>query len=83
MSLSQIKYSAELLAAVAIGIAPPFGPFEGCVPMWRLVVGVIGVLLGFVIALCDRRGRRWSLLLGGFIFIAGSLIWLTGHVDCR
>jgi len=44
---------------------PPLGPLDGCVPLWRLVIGVIGVVGGVIYALLDmpssrlrKKGRR-------------------------
>jgi hypothetical protein len=55
---------------------PPFGPFEGCVPMWRVIVGFTCVICSaFMIGSEDRLLS----VIGVVLFVVGSLIWLTGH----
>jgi IS1 family transposase len=60
---------------------PPFGPFEGCAPLWRVIVGAIGCFGGFLIIIKSDDDRRF--FLGVACFVVASLIWLTGHVDCN
>ena len=55
---------------------PPFGPFEGCVPMWRVIVGFTSMLCS---AFMIGNTNRLCSVLGVVLFIVGSLIWLTGH----
>jgi hypothetical protein len=62
---------------------PPFGPFEGCVPLWRVGVGFGLICLAavlFVVAV--RRNHGWLALFCVLLFAVGSLIWLTGHYWC-
>jgi IS1 family transposase len=60
---------------------PPFGPFEGCVPLWRAIVGTLGMVSGFVVIF---RGRaRWTFWFGALFFWGGSFVWLTGHANCK
>ncbi len=67
---------------------PPFGPFDGCVPIKRVCFGASGMILGslvWIIAILKSRNRlaEWGILLGAILFGAGSLIWLTGHERCE
>jgi len=64
---------------------PPFGPFDGCVPLKRFVIGITGCLLGIAIMIVGIRPNRsgWLLFGGWLIFVAASLIWLTGHTPCQ
>jgi hypothetical protein len=62
---------------------PPIGPFEGCVPLWRVGVGLGLICLAagwFVWA--ARRENGWLALFCWLLFVVGSLIWLTGHHWC-
>ncbi len=61
---------------------PPFGPFEGCVPMWRFSLGFAFCLLSgyFLFFNHNRDGFFW---LGAGLFILGSLIWLGGNKACE
>jgi hypothetical protein len=63
---------------------PPLGPFDGCVPGWRVATG-LGLILsaGGLFVWAVRRNHGWLALGCGAIFFAGSFIWLTGHTDCR
>jgi len=60
---------------------PPFGPFEGCVPPWRVAIGFCGMCLGVLVII--RSNRRIYFLWGALFILSGSLIWLTGHYDCK
>ena len=53
---------------------PPIGPLQGCVPLWRVMIGCVCLCGGFFIVIkCDRR---WSLAWGiGFVF-SGSFLSL-------
>ena len=61
---------------------PPFGPFEGCVPMWRFSLGFAFCLLSgyFLLFNHNRDGFFW---LGAGLFILGSLIWLGRNKACE
>jgi hypothetical protein len=64
---------------------PPIGPFEGCVPLWRVGTGFGLICLAaglFIVAV--RRENGWLALLCGLLVLVGSFIWLTGHYwgDC-
>jgi IS1 family transposase len=63
---------------------PPFGPFEGCVPLWRVLVGICGMVAGIAVALgCIGSGRiALGVCLGIVLGEAGTVIWLTGHYRC-
>jgi hypothetical protein len=67
-----------------VRLRPPLGPFEGCVPGWRVATG-LGLILSagglFVWAVRSNSSRMAQGC--GVIFLVGSLIWLTGHTDCR
>lgn len=56
------------------------GPFEGCVPLWRFVVGCSGLVSGFAVVMFGRF--KYSVLLGGALVALGTFIWLTGHYVC-
>jgi hypothetical protein len=43
---------------------------------------MLGVSIGFCI-IAKRNGRMRYLCLGGVVFGAASLIWLTGHTNCN
>jgi len=60
---------------------PPFGPFEGCAPMWRVVVGFLLCASGayFLFSNHDRNRFFWW---GAGLFLLGSLIWLGGNETC-
>jgi hypothetical protein len=79
------RYSIEI-AHSAINPSydqPPFGPFDGCVPIKRLIVGVGGCFLGIIIAVVGIvRDRAWMMVVGYCAFVFGSLVWLTGHTNC-
>jgi len=62
---------------------PPVGPLKGCVPVWGAIVGVIGVCSGSLIIICNGRSRRWSLCVGMPLLGGGSLILLTGDMNCN
>jgi IS1 family transposase len=59
-----------------------YGPFDGCVPIWRAIVGCIGLCAGYI-AIFKIESRRWALCLGLILSGGGSFIWLTGHTDCK
>jgi IS1 family transposase len=63
---------------------PPFGPFEGCVPLWRAITGICGIAAGLaVLIVCLRRGYTVvGLCLGIALGETGTVVWLTGHYDC-
>jgi len=58
----------------------PFGPFEGCVPLWRVAIGAISILGGVLFAITGKSHRRFICGMG--IFAAGVIIWSTGHEPC-
>jgi hypothetical protein len=61
---------------------PPFGLFEGCVPMWRVIVGfLICVSSGYL--LFFNHDRDWLFWLGIGLFLLGSFIWLGGNEACQ
>lgn len=62
---------------------PPFGPFEGCVPFWRFVVGVtvIGLAYGMFYR-AYRTERVFYLVLGHVLGEVGSVIWLGSNTKC-
>jgi hypothetical protein len=61
-----------------------YGPLDGCVPLWRFIVGVITVPIGYlVIVFADDKVKWRPQWAGPLLFLGGSLIWLTGHVDCK
>lgn len=60
-------------------ILPTIGPFQGCVPPWRIIIGLLGCLSGGILMLIC--GRRWF-VVGFCALVVGSFIWLTGHHDC-
>jgi IS1 family transposase len=59
----------------------PLGPFEGCVPMWRVAIGFIGSVGGVIFALSSKTERRS--LVGIGIFAASVIIWASGHEPCE
>jgi IS1 family transposase len=63
---------------------PPFGPFEGCVPLWRAIVGFCGIVTGLAVLIgCLRRDHVvLGLCLGIGLGEAGTIVWLTGHYRC-
>ncbi len=63
---------------------PPLGPFEGCTPAWRAVVGCFCLVGGFGIVLFspDRWGRTLPACCGGLLVLAGTATWLTGEQRC-
>lgn len=65
-----------------IGNGPPIGPFDGCVPPWRVATGfgLICLAVGLFVYLvrADRLTFRLYLICC-LLFAAGSVIWLTGH----
>lgn len=66
-----------------LGCSPPVGPFDGCVPGWRVVTGfgLICAATGLFIYAVRRR-KGWLALFCYVLFLTGSLIWLTGHTTC-
>ena len=60
---------------------PPIGPFEGCVPLWRVAIGFFGMCFGAFVMF--KSGRRFTFLTGALLVLVSSLIWLTGHQDCK
>ena len=66
-----------------IGVSHPLGPFEGCVRLWRNVVGLTFVLSGVGLALFSiRRMKGWLLLFSWLLIWTGIIIALTGHYPC-
>ena len=62
---------------------PPVGPFEGCVPLWRVGVGFGLICVAFGLFIWAVRCDNGWLMIGCWlIFVAGSLIWLTGYYPC-
>ncbi|MDP9053196.1 MAG: DDE-type integrase/transposase/recombinase [Acidobacteriota bacterium] len=61
--------------------SPPFGPFDGCAPPWRVFYGV-ALMIGGWLALLVRDGK-WDRIAGACMVLGGSFIWLTGHVPCQ
>jgi hypothetical protein len=62
---------------------PPIGPFEGCVPLWRVGTGFgLICLAGGLFVWAVRRNNGWLALFCGFLFLVGSLIWLARHYWC-
>ena len=59
---------------------PPIGPFEGCVPLWRLALGLLGVVSGYIVIFKGKA--RWTFWFGVCLSLGGTLIWLTGHIFC-
>lgn len=59
----------------------PIGPFEGCVPMWRVVIGFVGLVGGTIFGI---KGISYRRLFGGLGIAAVSIIlWATGHEPCE
>jgi IS1 family transposase len=56
-------------------------PFWGCVPLWRVIWGILGLIVGNLI-MYRSRGRLLPFGVGFLCFAGGSLVWLTGHTDC-
>jgi IS1 family transposase len=62
---------------------PPIGPFEGCVPLWRVAVGFLLIVSGALWLFLNRDRSRLRCLGGvGLLLFSGSGIWLTGHYCC-
>jgi hypothetical protein len=64
---------------------PPIGPFEGCVPIWRVGLGLGLICLAAGLLVYLGRSNRVTFLLYLVccaLFGLGSLIWLTGHHWC-
>ena len=61
----------------------PFGPFEGCVPMWRVAVGFL-LIASSALWLFLNRDHSVLRCVGGFgvLLFSGTGIWLTGHYRC-
>lgn len=60
---------------------PPFGPFEGCVPVWRLVLSALFVVAGARIV---WKGKgQLSLWIGGGCVSLSAIVALTGHAPCK
>ena len=59
-----------------------YGPLDGCVPIWRVIVGFSGLCAGYI-AIFKIGHPGWGLglllLLGG----GGTFVWLTGHRPCE
>lgn len=67
-----------------IRLSPPMGPFDGCVPGWRVAIGFgLICLAGALFILAVRRMNGWLALFCGFLLVVGSLVWLTGHTACK
>src|SRR5947209_4981253 len=66
----------------------PFGPFEGCVPIWLAIVCFVGMSSGFVLVILGTRTGLWISsspcvsLSSGLLIVSGSLIWLTVRKEC-
>lgn len=62
----------------------PFGPFEGCVPLWRVAVG-FSCFVFAGIWLFVNRDRSVGLCVAGFgtLLFVGVGIWGTGHYRCN
>jgi IS1 family transposase len=55
-------------------------PLRGCVPVWRVALGSLCLVCGFVVII---RGRwHWSALCGGCLILGGTILWLGNKVDC-
>jgi hypothetical protein len=66
-----------------VGVSRTLGPFEGCVPPLRNVVGLSLVVSGLGLALFSiRRGKGWLLLFSWLWIWTGIFIGLTGHHPC-
>jgi hypothetical protein len=59
---------------------PPIGPFEGCVPMWRAVVGCLCLCCGFLAVVKGNGGL--SVIGGVGLVLGGTFVWLTGNSNC-
>jgi hypothetical protein len=59
---------------------PPFGPFDGCVPIWRVAVGVLGMFGGALVIFLSND-HRWLFGLGVLLMAVGTVVWLTGHTN--
>jgi hypothetical protein len=63
---------------------PPFGPFDGCVPIKSFFVGPGGLLLGVAVVAGEVYVNRFTIsFVSWLILVAGSFVWLTGHTDCE
>lgn len=60
---------------------PPFGPFDGCAPGPRVIIGCGLIVLGWlwIIGGVNRRIQ----CCGVGLFLGGTFVWLTGHVPCQ
>ena len=63
----------------------PFGLFDGCVPLWRAIVGC-SCLIGSFVWLLATADRSRIVCIGGFgaLLFGGTGIWLLGkHQPCN
>jgi IS1 family transposase len=59
----------------------PFGPFQRCVPLWRVAIGFVGIVGGSIWGL---TGRSYERLFGGLgIAAVAIIVWATGHETCE
>jgi len=67
-----------------VRISPPYlGPFEGCVPGWRVIAALSFVATGLGLGLFSIRYMKgWLLLFSWLLVWVGILIGLTGHYPC-
>jgi hypothetical protein len=67
-----------------VGVSPPIGPLEGCVPGWRVATGFGLICFAFILFIVAvRKDNGWMALFCVVPFIIGSFIWLTGHYWCE
>jgi len=61
----------------------PFGPFEGCVPLYRAVAGC-GCMIAACVWLLITRDRSILVCIGGFValMLGGTIIWLGKKTAC-
>jgi hypothetical protein len=59
----------------------PFGPFEGCIPMWRLAVAALGGCGG--IGFCVYVKTREKFFCGMAVCIMSIFVGATGHKPCE
>jgi hypothetical protein len=63
---------------------PPTGPFDGCVPGWRVAWGFGLIFLATIHFIWSiRHSYGWMAFCSYGLFLVGSLIWLTGHTCCE
>jgi hypothetical protein len=63
----------------------PFGPFDGCVRPWRMVVSAALMVIGTLVCVigCIRYNSGWFVWLFAILLGIAFLIGFTGHYDCR